>query len=52
MLLIQNGTLHTMESDAPIRADLLIEEGKIEKIAPNITPRKHWHVFNGEGLHI
>lgn len=52
MLLIQNGTLHTMESDAPIRADLLIEEGKIEKIAPYITPRKHWNVFNGEGMHI
>ena len=52
MLLIQNGTLHTMESDAPIREDLLIKDGKIAKIAPKVLPRKDMQILNAEGLHI
>ena len=33
MLLIQNGLLYTMEEEMPIYADMLIKDGKIEKIA-------------------
>ena len=32
MLCVQNGILHTMESQGTIRADLLAEEGKIIRI--------------------
>lgn len=52
MLLIQNGTLHTMEADNPIRADMLIRDGKITKIHRNIHPNKDTKVINAEGLHI
>ena len=52
MLLIQHGTLHTMESDDPIRADLLIRDGKIAKIARKISPEKNTQILNAEGLHI
>ena len=52
MLLIQHGTLHTMESDDPIRADLLIRDGKIAKIARKISPEKDIQILNAEGLHI
>lgn len=38
MILIENGTLYTMEADAPFRGDLLIKDGKIAKIAPKISP--------------
>lgn len=38
MLLICNGLLFTMEKEAPERADLLIKDGKIAKIAPDIPP--------------
>lgn len=50
MLLIQNGILHTMETDHPIRADLLIEDGKIAKIAGKISSKKGIRVINAEGL--
>ena len=38
MLLIQHGLLYTMEKEQPVHADLLIEHGKISKIAPHIAP--------------
>lgn len=52
MLFIQNGILHTMEADDPIRGDLLIKNGKIAKIAGKISPEKGTRVINAEGLHI
>ena len=52
MLLFQNGTLHTMEADDPIRADMLIRDGKITKIDRKIHPNKNTQVINAEGLHI
>lgn len=52
MLLIQNGILHTMEADDSIRADLLIKNGKIAKIAGKISPEKGSRVINAEGLHV
>jgi imidazolonepropionase-like amidohydrolase len=49
MLLIQNGMLYTMEADTPIRADLLIKDGKIEKIAPKISLTKEMRVLDAAG---
>ncbi len=52
MLLIANGLLHTMEDDAPIRADILIDKGKIIKIKKKITPSAGTEVFNAENLNV
>ena len=52
MLLIQNGTLYTMESEQPESADLLVGDGKILKIAPNIEPADGVERFDAAGLRI
>ena len=52
MLLIQNGIIHTMEANDPIRGDLLIKNGKIAKIAEKISPEKGTRVINAEGLRV
>ncbi len=52
MLLIINGLLHTMESDKPLRADILINKGKIVKIKENIVPSEDTEVFDAENLNI
>lgn len=52
MLLIQNGLLHTMEAEQPIRADLLIKNGKIGKIAPSVPATEHMQVLDATGLHL
>lgn len=52
MLLIQNGTLYTMESDMPLRADLLIREGKIAEIAPKISPKKQMRILDATGKRV
>lgn len=52
MLLIQNGTLYTMESGQPESADLLVGDGKILKIAPNIEPADGVERFDAAGLRI
>lgn len=49
MLLIQNGLLYTMESNRPTRGDLLIVNGKIEKIADTIEPAEGMSCLNAEG---
>ena len=36
MYVIKNGTVYTMKDDKPIQADILVKNGKIEKIARNI----------------
>ena len=52
MLLIANGLLHTMETDTPLRADILLKEGKIVKIKENIIPTKGTEVFDAENLNV
>lgn len=52
MLLIQNGILHTMESEDPVHADLLIKDGKIAQIARKITPKKGMKIIDAEGLRV
>ena len=50
MLLIKNGLLYTMESEEPIRADLLANDGKITQIAEHIAETEQMEVINAEGL--
>ena len=52
MLLIQNGMLYTIETDAPIQADLLIQDGKIAKIAPKISPEKGMRTLDAAGKRV
>jgi len=52
MLLIQNGTLYTMESEEPIRADLLIQNGKIAQIAPKISWQEGMDRLDAEGKRV
>jgi len=52
MLLIVNGILHTMESDAPLRADILVNKGKIVKIKKNIVPTEGTEIFDAENLNV
>ncbi len=52
MLLISNGILHTMETDTPLRADILVKQGKIVKIKENIVPTEDTEVFDAENLNI
>lgn len=52
MLLIINGLLHTMETDAPLQADILIDKGKIVKIKKKIVPTEGTEIFNAENLNI
>lgn len=52
MLLIQHGRLFTMEQDEPILADLLIDQGKIKKIAPSIHLTESMTCFDASGLSI
>ena len=52
MLLIQNGLLYTMEDDAPFQGDLLIKNGKIDKIAEHIEADAEMEVYDAKGLHV
>ena len=52
MLLIQNGLLYTMEADGPVRADLLIRQGKIARIAPKIAPEKGMKKLDAAGKRV
>jgi len=49
MLLIKNGLLHTMESKTPIRADILLKDGKIARIAKDIQPGENMEMLDAEG---
>ena len=51
-MLIQNGLVFTMETEQPTEMDLLIKNGKIEKIASSITPGKNETVFNARGMRV
>ena len=52
MLLIQNGTVFTMETNEEIHADVLIDQGKIVLIAKNITPTEQMETIDAGGLRI
>ena len=48
MLLIQGGTLYTMESARPFPGDLLIKDGKIAEISRNIIPTESMEIFDAK----
>lgn len=52
MLLIQNGLLYTMETERPIRADLLIKNGKICEIAETILPTDQMEILDAQGMRV
>lgn len=52
MLLIQNGILYTMESEMPIQADILLQDGKIAKIATKITWKKGMERLDAAGMRV
>lgn len=52
MLLIQNGTLYTMEAEQPVHGDVLIKDGKIFQIAEKIEPPGNAQVINAQGRNV
>lgn len=52
MLLIQNGLLYTMENEKPFYGDILIKDGKIERIADKITVSTNMEVMDAKGLNV
>jgi len=52
MLLVQNGLLYTMEDENPFYGDILIKDGKIEKIANKITADSSMKVIDAKGLNV
>ena len=52
MLLIQNGLVFTMETKKEIYADVLIDKGKIIRIAGNITPTERMEIIDASGLRV
>ncbi len=52
MLLIQNGILYTMEENEAIKADVLIDKGKIIEISKKIKPSNNMQLYNAEGLYV
>lgn len=52
MLLIQNGLLYTMEEEKTFHGDILIKNGKIEKIADKITADSNMEIIDAKGLNV
>ncbi len=52
MLLIKNGLLHTMEQEKPIESDILIKNGKIAEISPNIQKSENIKCIDAKGMNV
>ena len=52
MLLVQNGLVYTMEDENPFYGDILIKDGKIEKIADKITAGSSMKAIDAKGLNV
>ncbi len=52
MLLIKNGLLHTMEQEKPIESDILIKNGKIAEISPNIQKTENIKSIDAKGMNV
>ena len=52
MLLLQNGTIYTMEGDQPFVGDILISEGTILQVAPHIDSEPAWRPVDLTGYNI
>lgn len=52
MVLIQNGLLYTMEDEKPFYGDIVIKDGKIEKIGSGITVSDNMQVIDAKGCNV
>lgn len=52
MLLIQNGFLHTMDEKGDFPGDILLKDGKIEKIAEKIKRTESMRLLDAAGRQI
>ncbi len=52
MLLIQNGSVFTMEKNEVSHTDLLIDKGKIIQISKNISPTERMRIIDASGLFV
>lgn len=52
MLLIKSGTIYTMESEQPIKGDILLDNGKIIKIADKIENDNNMEVYDASGCRV
>ncbi len=52
MILLQNGTIYTMEKDQPFTGDLLIGGGVIQQVAPHIEAEAGWDVIDLSGRNV
>ncbi len=52
MLLIKNGTLHTMEDRNPFQGDMLIKNGKIVEISQNIKQNDNMQRIDANGMNV
>lgn len=52
MLLIQNGLVFTMETEGARPADILIDNGKIVRIAETIVPTEQMQTIDARGLRV
>ncbi len=50
--LIKNGILHTAVTEQPFSADILLVDGKISAIDPDILPPEGCQVIDAAGLHV
>ena len=49
MLLVRGGILHTMEDEKPVQADLLVQDGRIARIAAAIPASDNMRVIDARG---
>ncbi len=52
MLLIKNGTLHTMEQEESFESDVLIKNGKIAEISQNIKKTDNMECIDAKGMNV
>jgi len=52
VLLIQQGRIHTMEAPQPILGDILIQNGRIVKIASEIVPSSDMQIISAKGMEV
>lgn len=52
MLIIRNGTLHTIAQKEPFVGDILIDKGKIIQVGPNLAPPGDAQVVDAAGMQV
>lgn len=52
MILLRNATIYTMENDAPYIGDILINDERIQQVAPHIEAAPGWDVIDLTGKNV